>query len=329
MKNYQNFVGIDVSKATLDIGFFNEKTPNEIKYLQIKNTDKSISELLKKLPANSLICFEHTGNYGLKLCYIFSKKKIDYWVVNPLEIKRSKGLVRGKSDKADSKDIANYAFTHKHKVKLHIMPDEQLLKIRLLLAQRDKFVKCIGMLTNTNETLSNHPNKVKKAVLQTTANSVKYLKKQLAIIANKIKAILMENETLNKKVELAKSVPGVGDQTALNLLIKTQGFTSFKNSRQFACYAGIAPFQYTSGSSIKGKTKVSNIADKKMKALLSIAALSAKRYDPQLNAYFNRKVAEGKNKMLVMNNIRNKMIARVFATVKRGTPYVNTAKYNA
>jgi len=86
---------------------------------------------LKKLSAKSLICFEHTGNYGLKLCYIFSKKKIDYSVVKVLEIKRSKGLVRGKSDKADSKDITNYAFTHKYKVKLQILSDEQLLKIKL------------------------------------------------------------------------------------------------------------------------------------------------------------------------------------------------------
>ena len=86
---------------------------------------------------------------------------------------------------------------------------------------------------------------------------------------------------MKQKVELAKTVPGVGDQTALNLLVKTQGFTKFKNSRQFACYSCIAPFQYSPSSSIIGKIKVSNIADKTMKALLSIAALSAKRYDPQ------------------------------------------------
>ena len=149
------------------------------------------------------------------------------------------------------------------------------------------------------------------------------------MVEGEIKKIVDQNETISQQIELVRSVPGVGEQTALNLVVKTQCFSVFHNSRQFACYAGIAPFEFTSGTSIRGRTKVSHMADKKMKALLSMAALSAKKWDPELNKYYHRKVDEGKNPMLVMNNIRNKMIARVFAVINRGTPFVNTQKFSA
>lgn len=98
---------------------------------------------------------------------------------------------------------------------------------------------------------------------------------------------------------------------------------------QFACYSGVAPFEYQSGTSIRGRTKVSNFAQKKLKSLLNLGALSAKRHDVELKNYFERKVAEGKNKMLVVNAIRCKILARAFAVINRGTPFVNTQKFAA
>ena len=120
---------------------------------------------------------------------------------------------------------------------------------------------------------------------------------------------------------------GVGIITAAAFLIYTQDFTAFDNGRQFACYAGVAPFEHTSGSSIRGRTRVSSLANKKMKALLSNCAAAAVQHDPQLKAYFQRKRGEGKKRLLVLNAIKAKLINRVFATVSRGTPYVPIAHY--
>ena len=113
------------------------------------------------------------------------------------------------------------------------------------------------------------------------------------------------------------------------MLVHTHTFTAFKDARQFACYCGIAPFEYASGTSIKGKTKVSHLANKKLKSLLNMAALNAVRFDSELKAYYERRVKEGKNKMCVLNIIRNKLVSRVFAVVKRGTPYVDVLKWAA
>jgi len=113
------------------------------------------------------------------------------------------------------------------------------------------------------------------------------------------------------------------------LLIATKGFDAFDNWRQLACYAGVAPFPYQSGTSIHGRNKVHPLADKKLKSLLNMCALTALRHDRELKTYYQRKVEDGKAKMLVINNIRCKLLARVFAVINRKSPFVNTQKFAA
>jgi transposase len=110
--------------------------------------------------------------------------------------------------------------------------------------------------------------------------------------------------------------------TAINLMVYTNGFTVLKDTRKLACYCGVAPFEYSSGSSIRGKTKVHFMANKKLKCNLHMASLSAVKLDAGLKAYYERKVAEGKNKMSVLNAVKNKLLARVIAVVNKGEEYV-------
>ena len=141
--------------------------------------------------------------------------------------------------------------------------------------------------------------------------------------------IIAMEEKLNSQYKLVTSIPGIGMQTAIYLLIATKGFEAFENWRQLACYAGVAPFPYQSGTSIRGRNKVHPLADKKLKSLLNMCAICAVRHDRELKAYYERKVKEGKSKMLVINNVRAKLLARVFAVINRGTPFVNTHKFAA
>ncbi len=147
-----------------------------------------------------------------------------------------------------------------------------------------------------------------------------------------MEATLEEDEQIQKHFRLITSVVGIGmiarrTVTAVAFLIYTQDFTAFDNARQFACYAGVAPFEYSSGSSIRGKTKISPLANRKMKALLSNCASAAVQHDPELKAYYQRKVSQGKAKMSALNAVRAKLINRVFATVNRGTEYVVMKQY--
>ena len=110
--------------------------------------------------------------------------------------------------------------------------------------------------------------------------------------------------------------------TALSLILFTRNFTLFDDPRKLACYGGVAPFEYSSGTSVKGRTKVSHFANKDLKKIIHMAALSAIRYNPEMKAYFIRKVEQGKNKMSVINAIRNKLIHCIMAIIKRQTPWV-------
>ena len=139
--------------------------------------------------------------------------------------------------------------------------------------------------------------------------------------------MIVRDRELKEMFALLLSVKGIGKVTARFLIVYTNGFRWFDSWRKFASYIGIAPFPNTSGTSLRGRTKVSGLANKEGKALLNMCACTAILCCREMKAYYDRRVGEGKNKMSTMNIIRNKVLARAFAVVKRGTPYVDTMRY--
>jgi transposase len=140
-------------------------------------------------------------------------------------------------------------------------------------------------------------------------------------IEAEIKKIIDADESLRVNYELMTSVVGIGFATAVHVLIATENFTRFTDPRKFNCYCGVAPFEHTSGSSIRGKTRVSHLANKKLKSLLTMAAISAVRFDPELKLKYEQKLKEGKAKMSALNIIRVKLIERMFAVIRKQTKY--------
>ena len=155
------------------------------------------------------------------------------------------------------------------------------------------------------------------------------LSKQIDTINTAMQAIINDSNELKETYKLVTSVKGIGMQTAIMMIVFTDNFSKFENWRKFASYCGIAPFPYQSGTSIKGRTKVSHLANKKLKAIINMCAISAIQHNPEMKLYYQKRVLEGKSKMSTVNIIRNKLIARVFAVVKRKTPYVDILKYAA
>lgn len=335
MKTFQTFVGIDISKLSLDISVIHQKEPNKATHYKVSNDGKGISKLLGQLGKSgailqdTLFVCENTGIYTAPFMTVMSSQKLDYWVVAAIEIKRSQGLSRGKSDKADAKTIALYGLTHQHKYKPSTLPQTEVQQLKLLFTQRGKIQKAIALFEQTKENEGYLPKEVFAVVKKLNQQQISHLGKALVKIDRQMLAIVKQGTILHKQQELPTSIPGIGKQTALYLMITTRSFTSFSTWRQLACYAGVAPFEYSSGTSVKGRTKVSDIADKKMKSLLQMCVLSAVKCDKEIKAYYEKKKAEGKPTMLVMNNVRAKLLARVFAVVKRGTPFVNTQKFAA
>lgn len=142
------------------------------------------------------------------------------------------------------------------------------------------------------------------------------LKKSKAAIEKRMQELISDDEELKQLFLLTTSVKGVGSVLATELLIYTHRFTRMTNVKQLACYCGVAPFTHSSGTSIRGKTRTSHFANMNIKKTLHLAAMSSTQYVPDLRKYYERKIAEGKSKMCVINAIRNKLLHRVLAVIK-------------
>ena len=335
MKKFDYYIGIDVSKLTLDVTLLYEcVNTTKTEYYKIENNEKSIAQFVKnelgKYDLKQLLfCFEDTGIYSMPLAYYLNNNELIYWQVPSVEIKRSKGIARGKDDKIDSKDIAFYAFTQMHKFRQGKVSSKSVQQLRLLFTEREKVLKALASFEKTAENKEFISKEVFNAVASVNKSVINQLKKNLKNIEAKMLTIIESDEKLNWQYKLVTSIPGIGMQTAIYLLVATKGFDAFENWRQLACYAGVAPFPHQSGTSIRGRNKVHPLADKKLKSLLNMCAISAVRYDRELRAYYERKLKDSKAKMLVINNVRAKLLARVFAVINRGTPFVNTCKFAA
>ncbi len=317
--------GIDVSKNTIDVKLHLKKCHN-----QFNNNTTGFKSFIRWAEKNSQlginqiqICFEHTGLYSMKLATFLSNNEIKFSMVPALEIKKSLGIVRGKNDKLDAQKIAEYAFMRKDKLTCYNLPSSQVLKLQALLTLRAQMVKnrsgyqCSLKGLKTFFTIKDN-----EELFQTLQSEISGLNKKIKKIESHILQVIKSDRSLLRLYHLITSVKGVGLILAANLLVRTNCFTNFENSRQFACYSGIAPFDKQSGISLNAKSRVSHYANKKMKVLLNLAASSAIQCDPELKAYYNNRIKNGKSKMSTLNIVRNKIVFRVFAVVKRGTPFV-------
>jgi len=159
------------------------------------------------------------------------------------------------------------------------------------------------------------------AIIDSTEEIKKMLSREIKSIEKNIHELIEDNKDVHNSYELVTSVVGIGFATAVHFIIATENFTRFENVRKLICYCGVAPFKHESGTSIRGRTRVSPLANKKLKTLLTMAAICAVRFDSGLKAKYHQKVGEGKPKMSVLNIIRAKLIERIFTVVKRGSPY--------
>lgn len=326
----KEIVGIDISKLTIDVVIHTTKN-----YKVFDNKIKGFKKLLKWIyksseydPNDIYILFEHTGRYALQLSHFLTQKKLLYKRLPPLQIKRSMGIVRSKNDKVDAKVIAHYGYRIKEELSTGDVFNATIQFIHSIVTLKDRLIKQrAGMKSSLKEDLLIPLMKNNKSLIKTQKDVIKMLDGKIKLLQKEILLKIKNDEHLYKIFKLINSVKGVGIQTATYIIIHTNGFKKYKTWRQFASFCGVAPFTHQSGTSVRGRTRVSNLANKKMKSLLYMCAISSLQYNPEIKQYYERRVESGKNKMSTINVIKNKILSRIFAVVDRGTPYVDIFKY--
>lgn len=318
-----HIVGADLSKKTIDLLNHLSATP-----VQIENTIAGFKLMLKWLKQQKInlselmIVMEHTGLYSYCFENYLHDQGIRFTKVSALQIKRSIGLVRGKTDQIDARRIAAYGYEKRDKLVAQSKTPDNLKHLQMLHSTRDRLVKQRAGLICAIKEYKHAGITEKDLVIQSQIQVMKALDKQICKIEEEIEKIICNDAAIQKNYQLLQTIKGVGKQIAMATIIKTNNFTRFMDARKFACFCGTAPFEHTSGTSIRGRTKISHLADKQMKALLDQGAKSAIQYDKELRSFYLRRIKIGKSKMSTINIVRNKIIYRMFAVIKRQTPFI-------
>ena len=326
----KHFIGCDVSKDTLDIALYEKgkdyRMFNHVKVPNNKEGYRHMRKWLKEIGVNvktTCIGMEHTGSYTIEFSRWLADHKITFVLLHPLDVKNACARGRNKDDKTDSRFIADYIYTMREKLTPSQPESPRISKLRMLRNERALAVK----------TRTAYINQMKSLVAESSDTRfkkiIKMFDEQIKAIEKEILNVIKSDENIQQNFALLLTIPGIGIVNAVMTIVATSNFTRFQTARQYAKYACVSPLSNQSGTSVRNGNHVSKAGHNEIKSVLTEGARSAIIYDSQLKAYYERKRKEGKTHGCVMNAVKFKLICRMFAVIKRQSPYVEIEKFRA
>lgn len=338
-------IGIDFSKETFDMTVLDTKKTNgkvdayalaKAPHEQFENRRSGFRKSLswaRKVTGreldkdNAIFCGEATGKYSVRMSEYLREQGLFVWIDSGLRIKNSMGIVRGKSDKADSCRIAEYAFRHWDKAELYKPLEKSVSALRELYLYRDHLVGIRKATEQRNSLMKEFSDVVGESsfIRRSGDRIVKDLKEEIKRCEEEMRKLVESNKELKTTFECITSIKGVSLINGVAFIVYTNNFEWFGNNpRKIATYWGVAVFGKESGTSVKGKTKTSKCASRKLKKLISEAATCAIRWEPRIKAYYQKMRDKGKHHGVAMNNVKNKLIHIITALAVNKTKYCDT-----
>ncbi|WP_136669313.1 IS110 family transposase [Flavobacterium sp. H122] len=312
MDKNKKIFGIDISKETFDV------VDSQGNYYQFSNNFKSFLKFLKLLDENSHCVMEATGYYHYSLACFLVEKGIAVSVENPLSVKRfiQMHLSRIKTDKSDAAMICLYG--QQRLLSLWEGYSKNQLESLQLIGLLETYTKQSTALKNKLEdqqTLGNPSN----LVLKSLKKNLMHLQKEMVLIEQEL-LVLVKQEHQQMLTQL-ESIPGVGRKTAMLLVVLSDGFRRFENSSQLCSFTGLTPMIRQSGSSVKGKNRISKMGNGRLRNLLFMCSFTACKCNKGCRELYERLVNQGKSKKLVLIAVCNKLLKQAFAIAKSGVLY--------
>lgn len=325
--NWNVILGVDVSKLTLDISCAERNL-----HLKIENTSKGFSLFKKWCKTNAfdlkgtLIVMEFTGGYEYRFMQFCESQLIAYTRISGLEIKNSMGMTRGKNDQVDAFRISRYGEEKIKRLTPSKPMDVNMVMLKQLLSFRKRLVReRAGLDSTLKERKHMYGINNTDLMIRILLGKIKSNRKYIQDVEEEIMKLIKVNEVLLQNYRILISIKGIGKVNAWMTLAYTENFNSFVDARKYAVYVGVIPFERSSGTSIKCRPRVSHLAQKELKQELNQAAKTAMAHDPEIMAYAERKL-QTKCYKLVLNNVKFKLILRMFSLIKRGEKYVENYK---
>lgn len=310
------YVGIDIAKSSFAVAIPQPQGGYQDHILA--NAEPGFTQLLALLPPNSHCILEASGPYYLPLALFLTQQANPLSVLNPLVVRRfsQMRLRRTKTDKADARLLSQFGANQTPQTwQAPTTLMSQLTQLQTLLEQ---YIKQRTALRNQHESFAHSgvPNPALDQSLQKSLThldeQIQSLEKQLDELANTHYASLYAN---------LQSIPGIGTKTALCLLVLTRGFSRFESAKQLVSFVGLAPRVFESGSSVKGKGHICKLGNSRIRQLLYMASLQAKKANPACQALYDRLVESGKPKLVALIAVAHKLVRQCFAVASQGVKF--------
>ncbi|MDP4231707.1 MAG: IS110 family transposase [Bacteroidota bacterium] len=315
MEKECHYIGIDISKETFDVSFYDGVTHRHHQYA---NTATGFASFGADLSAASRCVMEATGVYHLHLAMYLYERGIWVSVVNPLVIRRfmQMQLRRAKTDKADAQQIALYGSTH-HPAPWQPEP-EAVTQMGQLYSLIEGITTYTTSLRNRREAFSRQPHGDRQLLKKLDREIVRQQKMNAEYLQQLID---LAQSTYGKAFEAVVSIPGIGKKTASLLVMVTNGFTAFDSSKQLIAYLGLSPRHYQSGSSVHGQAHICKMGMQRVRSALYICTWSAVRHNHACRELYARLLSRGKPAKLALVAVANKLVKQAFAIATNHTSY--------
>lgn len=344
MKNI--VIGIDFSKSTFDATVL-DMTAARVENSQVGNGIHGkfnnniqgfkdclawVTKTVKQKPSEDwLFCGEDTGHYSLRMSKFLYSRNLFMWLESPLRIKRSMGIVRGKSDKADSYRIADYAWRYQDKATRYVPVSKTVAKLRAIFQQRLKYVEMRKALEVRTADITEMSGELECEDFIKSRNEaiIDDLKNAISDCDAKMEEIINSDEEIKKTHENITSIKGISLINSVAFIVYTNNFKGFDgNPRKIATYWGVAVFSQSSGTSVNKPARTCPMSASTLKALLTEAAWVSIRWEPRIKDYYYGLVKRGKHPGVALNNVKNKLIHIITALATNGMKYEQNYEQN-
>jgi transposase len=331
MKKAEFVVGLDVGSESISAAALQGPDGSGLIEQDVENTADGFKELEHWLGEhgvkveNTAVCLEATGVYGEALCYYLCSRGFPVAVEPPLKVKRAFQQSAHKNDTVDARQIAEYGHRFFDELQWWTPPEVTLEQIRVLLTAREQFTQ--QRIANVNALKALQRKVITTPIaLKAYEQAIARLSENIKEIDQEIKRLVRKDDSFHRLITTLTSTPGIGMLLATNLAVLTNGFARTHKAKELASYAGICPLEHTSGTSVYRRSHSRRFGPSRIRKLLYLAAMSVSTHNPEFRRYYLRKVAEGKPKRLVLNNVANKLLKVVCALVRSQSAYIPNYK---
>jgi len=308
--------GIDVSHTTLDISYQNNL--GELFHLKVGNNNAGFAKIIEHTGTHYHFVMEATGVYYIRLAFYLHELGCNLSVVNALSIKRyiQMHLERNKSDKKDAAWICRYAI--EQEPPFWEMPDCAYFECKQLYNTIREYAEQIKRFNNQLHSLKLLPLPSKDTIK--SLDKIKLtIEKEMELLEEKLEVVL--NQWQPDQLKSLRSIKGIGKRATAMLIVFTQGFKFTNSHRQLISFAGLSPSEYSSGTSIQGKSRIYKKGGKNLRDVLYMCSMNAIKTNPACKALYERLKANGKTGKQALIAVCNKLLKQVFAVVKNKTLY--------